>query len=107
MLRLPTPAPWQSLSANCLASFFFRVFLLNNFKPHVTSPTLYRGTRLSVDLSAVRRDDVEIEGTDGRNWAGIGRRDCPTCKSRAAGGLPCPVPFAKIFLFFRNTNQSI
>jgi hypothetical protein len=61
----------------------------------VTSPTLYRGTRLSVDLSAVRRDDVEIEGTDGRNWAGIGRRDCPTGKSRGAGGFALSSPIRK------------
>jgi hypothetical protein len=27
-----------------------------------------------VDLSAVRQDDVEIAGADGRNWAGISRR---------------------------------
>jgi hypothetical protein len=31
--------------------------------------TLYRAIRLSVHLSAVRRDDVDIEGADGRNWA--------------------------------------
>jgi hypothetical protein len=31
--------------------------------------TLYKGTRLPLHLSAVRRDDVDIEGADGRNWA--------------------------------------
>jgi hypothetical protein len=36
-----------------------------------------------VDLSAVRRDDVEIGGADGRNWAGFSRSGSPTGKSLA------------------------
>jgi hypothetical protein len=48
-----------------------------------------------VDLSAVRRDDVEIEGTDGRNWAGIGRRDCPTGKSAGRWWFALSSPIRK------------
>jgi hypothetical protein len=52
-----------------LHSYSFAFFFRDNFKPHVNPLTLYRGIRLSVHLSAVRRDDVDIEGADGRNWA--------------------------------------
>jgi hypothetical protein len=52
-----------------LHSYSFAFFFRDNFKPHVNPLTLYRAIRLSVHLSAVRRDDVDIEGADGRNWA--------------------------------------
>jgi hypothetical protein len=56
---------------------------------------LYKRTRLPVDLSAVRRDDVEIAGADGRNWAGISRSDGPTGKSLADFQNPLSSPLGK------------
>ena len=48
-----------------------------------------------MDLSAVRPDDVEIGGADGRNWAGISRSDDPTGKSLADFQNPLSSPLCK------------
>ena len=71
----------------------------------MTSPALYKGTRLPVDLSAVRPDDVEIGGADGRNWAGISRSDDPTGKSLADFQNPLSSPFRKNISVFPKSKS--